>query len=113
MFEMIKQIHAERSALIAKLHKEDFVEYNKTEEVRSGNKSFPKISRLCFIIDEYAEMIKNARKGFNITEELQGLLQTVRTSGIFIILCGQTDEQLDGNHLLQIDRRILLKNYMK
>lgn len=111
MFEMIKQIHAERSALIAKLHKEDFVEYNKTEEVRSGNKSFPKISRLCFIVDEYAEMIKNARKGFNITEDLQGLLQTVRTSGIFIILCGQTDEQLDGNHLLQIDRRILLKNY--
>ena len=111
MIEMIWQIHNYRSSLITKCGKEDFIEYNKSPEVMSGNKAYPKISRLCFIIDEYAEMIKNARKGYDIAGQLSRLLKLLRTSGIFVILCGQDDDVLDEGHIKQIERRILLKNY--
>lgn len=111
MIEMIWQIHHYRSSLITSLGKEDFLEYNNTSQVKSGNKAYPKISRLCFIIDEYAEMIKNARKGYDISSEIARLLKLTRTTGIVIILCGQDDEVLDEGHVKQIERRVLLKNY--
>ena len=110
MLDMILQIHNERCVMFQKYAgKEDFVEYNKSPQVLSGQ--CPKVGRICFIIDEYAEMFKQAKKGSDIGGTLLSILQRVRTSGIFLILCGQNDDQLEPSHLRQIQRRVLLKNF--
>lgn len=110
MLDMILQIHNERCMLFQKYAgKEDFVEYNNSPQVLSGE--CPKVGRICFIIDEYAEMFKQGKKGSDIPGTLLSILQRVRTSGIFLILCGQNDEPLDPTHLKQIQRRVLLKNF--
>ena len=110
MINMITAMHNERMELISRCGFEDIFEYNNSKIVLDGSKEFPRLSRLCFIIDEYAEMLIGNKKN-DVLSKLSRLLKLVRTSGIFIILCGQSDGELTEDEIKQIDTRILLKSY--
>ena len=111
MLSMIRTIHNERMEQISRAGYEDIVSYNNSKLVKDGSEEFPKMSRICFIIDEYAVMIAGAGKNGNVLNQLSELLRLVRTSGIFIILCGQSDSALGEDEIKQIDNRILLKSF--
>ncbi len=110
MIDMITQMHNDRMELISKCGFEDIHEYNNSKIVLDGNKDYPRLSRLCFIIDEYAEMLIGGKKS-DVLSKLSRLLKLVRTSGIFIVLCGQSDSELSEDEIKQLDTRILLKSY--
>ncbi len=117
LLEKIKSIHSKRASILDKYGYSQVDQYNKGEEVSSGRAK--KLPIVFFVIDEYNAMLHGgtdtADSGVGsestaIVAEIKHLISTVRSSGIGIILCGQSvDNALkNGQALGNIGCRISL-----
>lgn len=108
LLNMISSMHDERMKLINSNGYTDVYHYNSSENVKKGNPKTPKLSKICFIIDEYEKMFDDSI-GDLAYDKFSSLINNIRTSGIFILISGNSDIRIKDEDLNLISKKIIMK----
>lgn len=108
VLDMISRLHNERMNIINSNGFSDIYYYNNSESVRKGNPKTPKLCRTCFIINNYEKMFSDNLDN-SVYERLISLLNIIRSSGLFILLCGSSDNRFKEKDIRLISRKVIMK----